>query len=243
MAEVDPVLELVPAYALGCLDEDEAQRVQEHLGDCAACRAELQTYREVANQLAYSVKQIDPPARVKTSLMARVAKSSATQVNQRTLGESGFKSILERLSGTAPIWAVASLVLVLALVASNVFLWSQVRDLRAALAVTLQVVSLQGSEAAPGAAGLLVISRDGEHGTLVVDDLPVLDETQQYQLWLIWDGERSSGGVFSVRDDGYGSLWISAPKALDSYSAFGITIEPEGGSPQPTGVRVLAGDL
>jgi anti-sigma-K factor RskA len=90
---------------------------------------------------------------------------------------------------------------------------------------------------------MLVISRDGEHGTLVVDKLPPLDEHQQYQLWLIDDGTRTSGGVFSVKEDGYASLWVGAPKALGSYKRFGITIEPEGGSPEPTGIRVLAGDL
>ncbi len=89
----------------------------------------------------------------------------------------------------------------------------------------------------------MVISRDGEHGSLVVDGLPLLDESQQYQLWLIRDGVRTSGGVFSVYDEGYGLLKIDAPDPLISYQAAGITIEPAGGSPGPTGERVLGGDL
>ena len=90
---------------------------------------------------------------------------------------------------------------------------------------------------------MLVISSDGEHGTLVVDGLPPLDASQQYQLWLIQDGQRTSGGIFSVDGEGYGSLWITSPKPLISYQAVGITVEPAGGSPAPTGERVLGGEL
>jgi anti-sigma-K factor RskA len=71
-----------------------------------------------------------------------------------------------------------------------------------------------------------------------VDHLEPLGPDQQYQLWLIKDG-RISGGVFDVGDDGYGSLTVRAPDPLDSYT-FGVTVEPAGGSPGPTGPRVLA---
>jgi anti-sigma-K factor RskA len=107
----------------------------------------------------------------------------------------------------------------------------------------LRTINLTGTEAAPEATGLLVVSLDGEHGTLVVDGLAPLGQEQQYQLWLIQDGQRTSGGVFSVSEEGYGSLWISSPEPLSSYGAFGITIEPAGGSPGPTGDKVLGGAL
>ena len=74
---------------------------------------------------------------------------------------------------------------------------------------------------------------------MVVEGLPVLDEDHEYQLWLIRNGQRASGGVFSVDADGYGAMVVSSPEALSNYSAFGITVEPEGGSPGPTGDRVL----
>jgi anti-sigma-K factor RskA len=77
----------------------------------------------------------------------------------------------------------------------------------------------------------------------VVDSLPVLDVTHQYQLWLIKDGKRTSGGVFSVSQAGYGALAISSPQPLKEFAAFGITIEPAGGSPGPTGDKVMGGSL
>ncbi|MCJ7660988.1 MAG: anti-sigma factor, partial [Anaerolineales bacterium] len=107
----------------------------------------------------------------------------------------------------------------------------------------LTTVAMVATDYTPEATGTLVISMDGEYGVLVVDALPILDESQQYQLWLIYDGQRASGGVFSVNDEGYGSLSVSSEKPLSSYPAFGITIEPAGGSPGPTGEKVLGGEL
>ena len=87
-----------------------------------------------------------------------------------------------------------------------------------------------------------MLSMDGDHGTLVVDGLPVLTEAEQYQLWLIRDGERTDGGVFSVDRRGYGSMWVHADEPLDSFDSFGVTLEPAGGSPGPTGPRMLGGE-
>jgi anti-sigma-K factor RskA len=144
---------------------------------------------------------------------------------------------------TAPAWGLVSLFLVVVLVAGNLWLWGQINRQPPMTAPALQTINLFGTEAAPGASGLLVVSADGARGTLVVDGLPTLDEERQYQLWLIQDGQRTSGGVFSVNQKGYGSVWVSSPQPLSSYSAFGITIEPAGGSPGPTGDRVLGSTL
>jgi anti-sigma-K factor RskA len=232
------VLELIPAYALECLDEAETQVVEAHLVDCAQCRAELSIYQELAGQMAYAVPQVDPPARVKTALLARLPAAAIPQTRK-----SWWLSLQESFARLSPAWAVASLALIGFLVISNLFLWNQVQDLRTRQDVPMAVVALNGTEYAPESSGTIVISRDGLYGTLVVDHLPILDGSQQYQLWLIQDGQRTSGGVFSVSDHGYGSMEIESPHPLGSYSEFGITIEPTGGSPGPTGEKVLGGEL
>jgi anti-sigma-K factor RskA len=140
---------------------------------------------------------------------------------------------------TTPVWGLASLLLIAALAISNVWLWQQLQRAPASAPGILPTIRLTGTQAAPDATGLLVLSQDGQHGTVVVDRLPVLSDDWEYQLWLIKDGQRTSGGVFSVNQDGYGWLWIKSPQPLSSYSGFGITIEPFGGSPAPTGDKVL----
>ena len=236
------VSDLLPAYAIGSLDEEEAVLVSKHLASCAACRAEMQEYQAVVDRLPLAVPQFDPPAEVKARLMDQVQASiQAKQVR----GEETpwWESLVNFFRRAAPLWGLASLVLILALVTSNVFLWNQVNNLRSQAARTMRVVNLSGTKIAPQATGLIVISLDGEHGTLVVDHMPGLPENQEYQLWLIKDGVRTNGGVFSVSKDGYGSLWVKSPQPLASYSAIGITIEPKGGSPGPTGEKVLGGSL
>ncbi len=236
------VKELLPGYALGCLDADERQTVEEHLAACLECQRELRSYQETAGLLAFSVAQVTPSREVKEKLMARVRRSSRREFV--SVRRSGWKDAFRQvLINFAPAWAIASLFLVLILGASNFILWGQVRQLRADLATPLRVVALTGTDESPAASGVIVISRDGVHGTIVVDHLITLDEERQYQLWLIEDGERVSGAVFSVGEDGYASAYIKSPKPLIDYDSFGVTIEPAGGSPAPTGVKVLGGDL
>jgi anti-sigma-K factor RskA len=232
------VFELLPAYALGSLDEDEKRIVKDHLGVCEICRAELGIYSKVVDDLPLAMIESAPPPELKTKITNQIK-------NDRSLAQEGPKRPWwQRFSQTfTPAWGLVGLALILVLVISNLFLWQRVRSLENTTQTALTTVVLQGTEITPQAIGMLVISQDGEYGTLVVDALPVLDKNLQYQLWLIQDGQRTSGGVFSVNSEGYGFLRVSSPNPLSNYSAFGITIEPEGGSPGPTGEKVLGGQF
>ena len=232
------VVDLLAAFALDSLDEEEFIQVSEHLARCAECRAELSTYQAVADQLALAVPAAIPPARVKQQLMNRVRAQAPAAAAERQ--PSWWQKLASLLPRSTPVWALASLLLVVVLAAANVWLWQRLERGPASAPDILPTIRLAGTQVAPDATGLLVLSEDGKHGTVVVDRLPVLSDDRQYQLWLIEDGQRTSGGVFSVNEDGYGWLWIKSPQPLSSYAGFGITIEPFGGSPGPTGDRVLA---
>ncbi len=236
------VTELLPAYALGSLNEEEAIPVVEHLDICAECCAELLAYQAVTDRLALAAPDTLPPAGLKQQILG--------QLQTPRLGPAmePHRSLWRRIAGllqrATPAWGLASLALVALLVLSNLWWWQRAsRELPLVTPGGMQVVAMEGTDTAPTAVGTLVISADGEYGTLIVDRLPALDADHQYQLWLIRDGQRTSGGVFSVNPEGYGALWISSPEPLSSYPAFGITIEPEGGSPGPTGDKVLGGRL
>jgi anti-sigma-K factor RskA len=236
------VIELLPAYALGCLDEEEAVQVAEHLATCQGCRAELLAYEGVASQLALAAPEAALPAGLKQQVMGSL------QTPHLAPATGPRRSWWQRFAGlfqaAAPAWGIASLVLVALLVLSNLWWWQRTnREEPTFTSGGMQVVAMAGTDAAPEAVGTLVISADGEYGTLVVDGLPALDGDHQYQLWLIRDGQRTSGGVFSVNPEGYGALWVSSPEPLSSFPAFGITTEPAGGSPGPTGDKVLGGSL
>ncbi len=231
------VTERIAAYALGCLDDEEAAQVSEHLAACATCRAELETYRAVVDRLALAAPEAEPPAAFKARLMHRIEPRGRPVRQARP---SWWQSLAGLFRKAAPAWTAASLVLIIALIVTNVLLWQALRQRDAG---EMRFIALAATDAAPQATGVIVMDPRGEYGALVVDGLPPLDPEHQYQLWLVRDGERTSGGVFSVGHDGYSALEVHAPEPLDSYTSFGITIEPAGGSPGPTGPRVLGGGL
>jgi len=235
------VHDLIPGYALDCLNEKEKRQVAEHLALCHTCQTELETYLDVVNELHLAVPPAPPPTDLKSKILRALQPRRAASSAQAPV--SAWQQILNKLGQVAPVWAYASFALVVLLAVSNLWMMQRINRLQTALPDEFRTVALTGSENAPTATGLLVLSQDGNLGTLVVDNLPALDQSHQYQLWLIRDGQRASGGVFSVSADGYATMAIASDRPLKEYSAFGITIEPTGGSPGPTGDKILGGNL
>lgn len=234
------VLDLLPAYAIGSLDADELHRVEEHLLGCWICRDESRAFQAVADELSLAAPIAVPSPDLRDRLMQRV-RSTRVKVEEKVSQPLVRRPFWERL---LPAWGLASLFLILGLAASSFILWQRINNLEYATAPGgMRAVPLRATDAAPHATGFVLVSADGGEGALVVDGLPPLGENQQYQLWLSRDGQRTSGAVFSTDEKSYGGTRIRAPRSLLEYSAVGITIEPAGGSSQPTGQQVLAGLL
>ena len=234
------VLDLLPAYAIGSLDADELERVEEHLLSCWICRDESRAFQAVADELSLAVPVAAPSPDLRDRLLQRV-RSTRPKEQEKALQPVSRRPFWDRL---LPVWGLASLFLILGLAASSFILWQRINNLEFATAPGgMRAVPLRATGAAPHATGFVLISVDGDSGALVVDGLPPLGETQQYQLWLIREGQRTSGAVFSTDERSYGGTRIRAPLSLLDYSAVDVTIEPAGGSSQPTGKPVLAGLL
>ena len=232
------VLDLLPAYALGSLDADEASHVKAHLLSCWICRNESNAFQTVAGQLSLAAPAASPSPDLKDRLLQRV---QTARPQQPVLALAARRSWLERL---LPVWGLASLGLIIALAAFNLSLWQRLNQLEFVTAPGgMRAIPLSATDEVSGATGFVLVAADGRNGALVVDGLPPLDADRQYQLWLIRDGQRTSGAVFSTDEESYGGMRIKVAGSLLEYSAVGITIEPAGGSPQPTGVKVLGGSL
>ncbi len=143
-----------------------------------------------------------------------------------------------------PVLAAAAAVVVAALVLGNILQAFKLIPPRSAGRPSgLVTVALAGTEHASGAYGTMVLEPDENRGVLAVRGLQRLDTGHVYQLWLIRDGQRVSGGVFSVDTEGYGALMVIVPVWFKGFKDFGISIEPAGGSPSPTGTRVMGGSM
>ena len=240
---VSHIIEYLPAYALGCLDPEEKELVESHLAICEACRTELSTYISVVDQLPFAAPEHNPPAYLKQKILDRVQmQASQLQSIQPVERRGWLEKIFQPLA--RPLWGAVSLLLILVLVVGNIVQYQQVQHLRSVAMPQFNMVHLSGTQIAPSASGMLVISSDGDFGTLVVDGLPALASDQQYTLWLMQNGMRTNGGTFMVLQDGYGALVVKSPQNLSRYDHFGVTIEPlSGGNPNKPGQKVLGGSL
>ena len=243
------VFDLLPGYSLGILDDAELLTVSEHLRICTTCQQKQAAYAETVGQLAMAKFQETPAPGLKTKVLQKVnqaAENSQFRMDDTTTPQMGFWDLLHNFfrHPAGLVFGLLTLVVILFLGVNYYLLRQQVNELQAKLpSGYMQVIRLEGSDIAPETSGYVMVFKNQYYGSLAVTHAPLLEADQQYQIWLIKDGIRTSGGVFSVNETGYGNLLVSADQPLDSFQSFGITIEPLGGSPQPTGDKVLGGEL
>jgi anti-sigma-K factor RskA len=239
LAEGEHVADLLPDFVLGYLTEDDTRLVNEHLAQCPACQDELTHLQQVMADLPLALAQTNPPPELKGRLIRSIRSHKAKPAT--SLDQAGFLPQLAAFfRGHLATFSVA-LIIILAL--GNLLLWRQ-RNLSTGEAnVPMRVVTLSNTRFSPGAIGKLVMSSNGHDGTVVVDNLALLDPDKTYQVWLIKGATHTSVGVFSVNPSGYASLAITSPQLLAQFDAIGISVEPAGGSVEPTGTSVLHGYL
>ena len=236
MLKDNHVLELIPAYVLGSLEGDEAHQVVDHVAECYTCRSELDSYQSVADKMLLMAPEAAPPAELKSRLLERVQR-----LNHHRAPEPRVRRLPMRLF---PVGVVAGLLLIAILAASNRWMWSRLRNAEVLTGpLGMRAVALQNTASAAGASGFVIVSADGKNGVLVVDKLPPLDEAHEYQVWLKRDSKETGVATFSVDEDGYRGLRLNAPESLLTYASARVTVEPTGGSAQPTGPQVLSGSL
>ena len=232
------------AYALNILDADDAAEVVAHLATCRVCQRELDTYQELVGLMAAAVPTVAPPPTLKQQLMQEIGQEKRVETAVLpptpppiTPPKTSWWHTLRAWFQQRPILQPVLLLLVALLLVSNFQLRQRLAE--ADRPAGFGTVTLTGSAAAEAATGIIIISGNGLQGTLVVQDLPMLPETQAYQLWLIKDGHPTSGGVFNVNENGYRAVWVVSEDPLASYTDFDITLEPADGSAYPTGRTVL----
>ena len=238
------LIDMLPAYALDCLDAEERAQVRQHLETCASCQTEMRTYQGVVAHLASAVPQHTPPLLLKQKILNQVTRKPASRpVKLGQAKPAWWTRLVQAFLPSTPALGWVTVLVILILAAGNLVLWQKLSQVQSSQGQNFRTVELVGTTNAPGAGGILIINADGRFGTLLVDGMPTIKENQVFQLWLIKDGKRTSGGIFTVKSNGYGTLLVKPGKSLLDYTACGITIEPSGGSLAPTGAKVLGGNL
>ena len=240
-ASCQPFRDLLPAFTLEALDPDEIRAVDAHLKTCPDCRASLEEYRRVSEGLLFVVPPQAPPPRVRAKLIARMAASKKPAA-------SGLR--------IRPIWQLAGGLALAVLLILNISTMVQLQSLqRQQIALTRQLQTSQTALALVAypegrtlsvtgqakATGTLVLNSELLSGVLFAWGLDPLDEAHTYQVWLIQpDGRRVSGGLFRPEPgQPFVSVVIPSSRPFSDFTGLGVTVEPSGGSPGPTGPRVL----
>jgi len=246
--ECQQIEELLAAYALDALEVEEKLQVETHLESCATCQRAFKDYLAVSEGLMASLPPKEPPPRIRAQLLAQTAPK---------LSNPGW---FERWRAWLPqVVAFSALAAVLIFVIFNLSLYRLTNQMlqtqeemarqNQAYQTTFALLTYPESQ--------IVVIDDGEvYGTLVYDPhgqiavlnvwgLENLPNGQDYQIWLIEpDQTRISGGVFQSSDQSaYVSFVIESPTSFESFVGLGVTIEPTGGIPGPTGPRIFGTEL
>jgi anti-sigma-K factor RskA len=95
------------------------------------------------------------------------------------------------------------------------------------------VITMTGLEAAPDATARIY----WDHQTnqwVVSAGLPPPPPGKVYQLWMVTPDAKVSAGLIKLNSRGHGFALLGVPANVGQMQAVAITLEPEGGSPQPT---------
>jgi len=223
--------ELLGAYALDAVDDDERRRVEDYLEVNPRAADEVQNHREVATMLAFT--GMDAP----DDLWGRISDEIGEQapppgpelakVMSFEDGRVEREQRRRRIVSVAPWIVSAAAAAVIAFVAVGLAdradapndpiaaALDVARTDRDSITTTLEA---DGSDASAEA----VIDQDG-HGFVVARGLPTLPEDQTYQLWGVVDDQVISLGIFGPNPE------IETFTVESEVSALAITIEQSPG--------------
>jgi len=94
------------------------------------------------------------------------------------------------------------------------------------------------ADVAGGGTAKLVWSNSLGSSAVMVDGLAVLDSDKVYELWYIDDEGARAAGTFTVGDSG--ATWRVLDGEMRAGDLVGVTVEPAGGSEQPTTDPIVA---
>ncbi len=158
-------------------------------------------------------------------------------------------------------WQMAAAVLLVLSVGANVFLYSTLQNTRSALALARQdsrqyalqvhqleqrnlqsenllgvlrnpntlAVPLKGVEQHPGAQATVFWNQETKEVYFDASGLPQAPTGRQYQLWALAKGKPVDAGLVKPADS-----TLQRMKTVAEAQAFAVTLEPEGGSVNPT---------
>ena len=216
------------AYALGIAEDPERAEIAAHLArECPECTAGVRKAMSIVASMSGAVKPVDPPKRLRRRVVAMV----------------GPEPKRAWIPAFVP-WSIAG---VLAIVLVSIVLPTRLNPpasqskLEEALSILNDPVSKDVVFGEPAARGRVFVS-PGKGVVLIAAHLPPLDSKKTFELWVLpATGNPIPAGLFRSNEDS--SAIFVRPGPIDNATAVAVTVEPEGGSPQPTTTPFIVAKL
>lgn len=231
MMSHDELLDNVAAYALGTLPPDEAAIVAEHLKTCEECREEYRLLRPAVTAVAYSSE-----ACADASSGAAVASPLLkARIMRRVRAEARPLSPARTISW--PAYALAAACLALAVITGmwNISLKNQLDHAQALAAQRQQTIAdfmAPDAHHRPFPHGEVVMR--GPRLYIAMHNMPMPPHGKIYQAWTLAKGAKRVAPSMTFMPNNTGMTVVSLPEAATTLAAVAVSIEPEGGSLQPT---------
>jgi len=224
---------LTGAYALDALDDVERKGFERHLRDCPSCALEVMDFKEATAYLADRVS-LAPPAELRARVLTQISRTRQVSPPGRI---SLPRPSLRRTLATAVAAVVVAASAGLGGVAWQAHQSAQTAQVEAArLARVMTDPSRIEVVGAPTVGGTATVVAAGGSAVFATNRLPAPPNGKQYQVWLIDDQGTRSAGMLKLKD-GTSQALVSG---VTPGSSVAISVEPEGGSTQPTTTPVLA---
>ena len=232
--------ELKDAYVLDALTEDERREFEEHLATHPERQAEVDELGAIAGLLALYPQEHEPSPELRQKIMG-VVEAEATEPEVERRPASGW---LGNLLAWREVALAAAAVLLVGLISWNVVLQSDVQDLQGQVRNAQEsresrTIALEGTGAAEQARVELISTRD-QKAVLMAENMPPVPEDKVMEIWVIRDDVPEPSGLFEPGPDAVAAV-VKVP--LQGADAIAVTVEPEGGSPQPTTDPMLSAKL
>ena len=217
---------LVGAYAVDALDDVERAAFERHLAECADCRDEVDGLREAASVIGSSVAH-EPPSSLRDRVLADIATVRplpplTTPARQRT---ARFRPALVAAAAAVVIAVAGGIVVAEPWADDTSQAPTAAERIRAAADAETFQRELEG-----GAVATVIRSKSLNQAVLVTQDMPPAPEGKVYELWL--DHEGVGMVAAGLMEDGDDEVVLTGDPA--TAIGFGITVEPDGGSKEPT---------
>ena len=225
------------AYAIDALDDLERAQFEQHLADCADCRAEVASLQE-AGALIGETTAVTPPPQLRDRVLAsidtvRPLPPVVTHIGSR----AGHRR--RRFQGLV---AAAAAVTVLGAGAAVWQPWNDTSQQQPQLSATEQVMRASDAETysqplGEGGSATVVRSKSLNQAVLVAKDMPEVPDGYAYALWLQHDDTMVLAGIMPNGPDN--TVLLSGDAA--SANGAGITVELADDEPkEPSNARVVS---